>query len=186
MESARVPLAESCWRNPQGCAADRRRPARGPHALRRSDPATAGRASGSRLTILSADAGGAQRPETPRRRSRSRTNSGSSPTRSAGRSPDSGASSAASPAPANGTASRSSTITATTRSRSTAVLKPRGPHRGAGDRGCPAAPLHTARLAVQRVLHLLQRRRRGDRRARLCGRRDSRSRGPTGTASSPA
>ena len=43
--------------------------------------------------------------------------------------------------------------------------------RRPGDRRRAAAPLHAAVIAVQRVLHLLQRRRRGDRRAGLRGRR---------------
>ena len=51
-----------------------------------------------------------------------------------------------------------------------AVLKAaRKSTRRPGDRGDPAAPLHPARIAVRRVLHLLQRRRHRDRRAGLSG-----------------
>ena len=45
-------------------------------------------------------------------------------------------------------------------------------HRGPGDRRGPATPLHPPARPVRRLLCLLQRRRRGDRRRRLSGRRD--------------
>ena len=45
--------------------------------------------------------------------------------------------------------------------------------QGPGHRGGAAAPLHAAAIAVRAVLDLLQRRRRGDRRRGLCGRRSA-------------
>ena len=67
---------------------------------------------------------------------------------------------------------RSSTITATIRSRSPPCCKAaRELTSGPGHRRGAAASLHAAAVAVRAVLHLLQRCRRGDRRARLSGRR---------------
>ena len=59
--------------------------------------------------------------------------------------------------------------------------------QGPGDRRGAAAPLHAAGLAVRAVLDLLQRRRHGDRRACLCGRRGAdRGRRPRLAGAGPA
>ena len=84
----------------------------------------------------------------------------------------SAASSAASPAPANGTASTIIDDYGHHPVEIAAVLKAaREFDQGPGDRGGAAAPLHAAAVAVRAVLDLLQRRRRGDRRRCLSGRR---------------
>ena len=114
--------------------------------------------------------------------------SASPTTSSARRSPTSAASSAASPRSANGTACVIIDDYGHHPVEIAAVLARRARERqGPGDRGDAAAPLHAAARSVRAVLHLLQRRRRGDRGAGLSGRRSAdRRRRPRRAGRGPA
>ena len=93
-----------------------------------------------------------------------------------------GRASAASPRPASGTASAMIDDYGHHPVEIAAVLKAaRGDRRGQGHRRGAAAPLHAPRRSVRRVLHLLQRRRHGAGRRRLCRRRGADRRASTAT-----
>ena len=135
-----------------------------------------------RRRSVPADVRPAQRAERAgrhRRRRRSRHRRRRDPPRP---SPPSAASSAASPRPARSTASPSSTTTAITRSRSPPCWRPpRTVTRGQVIAVVQPHRYTRLREPVRGLLHLLQRRRRGDRRRRLSRRRGRRSRASTAT-----